>query len=488
MVIAPLWSRCTRFVAIEVTFASVMIAEHCFPVKIIPDCQLARLPGEQKRHHGETKRAPALHQRHSATVTLPQRENHTPLTLSSTFCLRVLQYTVPCSRHKQPGVAAFPGIPVPMGCTHSAAANTVNIDPRGVEGPRHSPWPRGKGRGLERGASNRNLVATPAWLQSDARLRREPTRSSSMLMPSVDGHKNEEWKNNRAMSSTSTCFESCLDATGGSCSQAGPASPAVRDRSGSGFVHTEGGDSDSSDDEAAGAGGATSAAAASTERRHSDVCDAMSQARRQMFRLHMHRGRRHLQLSPEVQGAADAGTPPTLRRDRSRPSLHSLRDRSSSLNDVVGKGSAGPAHHKTKTMKIMRAHLRSVSAFRAAGATRAQRSGGEPSHASVPRPGAGTGAGAGSTAGRAAALRRLDDLWNVVTSVQPAADASRDPPAPVQWLREEYHKSLHSSRSGSGRGLVSEARNGQTAPADRAGDQMPSPRAQSLLKHDLTLV
>ena len=107
MVIAPLWSRCTRFVAIEVTFASVMIAEHCFPVKIIPDCQLRRLPGEQKRHHGATKRAPALHQRHSATVTLPQRENHTPLTLSSTFCLRVLQYTVPCSRHKQPGVAAF---------------------------------------------------------------------------------------------------------------------------------------------------------------------------------------------------------------------------------------------------------------------------------------------------------------------------------------------------------------------------------------------
>ena len=47
--------------------------------------------------------------------------------------------------------------------------------------------------------------------------------------------------------------------------------------------------------------------------------------------------------------------------------------------------------------------------------------------------------------------------------MQPAADASRDPPAPVQWLREEYHKSLHSSRSGSGRGLASEARNGQTA-------------------------
>ena len=98
-----------------------------------------------------------------------------------------------------------------MGCTQSKVphVNTLNLSPTGEHGPRYSPWP-GRAHPMKK-RSAAELVATPAWLASEARLQRVPSHTSSSLMPTVGDDKRNQFANahkwkTQPPSSTSTSF------------------------------------------------------------------------------------------------------------------------------------------------------------------------------------------------------------------------------------------------------------------------------------------
>merc|ERR1719163_983222 len=82
-----------------------------------------------------------------------------------------------------------------MGCTQSKVphVNTLNLSPTGEHGPRYSPWP-GRAHPMKK-RSAAELVATPAWLASEARLQRVPSHTSSSLMPTVGDDKRSQFAN-----------------------------------------------------------------------------------------------------------------------------------------------------------------------------------------------------------------------------------------------------------------------------------------------------